>query len=50
MITMEPNAILATAPAPEPLRPTVSAALIIVVILASAPSLGLVAASMDTGK
>ncbi|KAJ5650265.1 uncharacterized protein N7484_003988 [Penicillium longicatenatum] len=50
MITVEPTAIPATAPAPEPLRPTVSAALIIVIILASAPSLGLVAASMDTGK
>ncbi|KGO65816.1 Peptidoglycan-binding Lysin subgroup [Penicillium italicum] len=48
MITVEPTAIPATAPAPEPLRPTVSAALIIVIILASAPSLGLVAASMDT--
>lgn len=50
MITVEPTAIPATAPAPEPLRPTVSAALIIVIILASDPNLGLVAASMDTGK
>lgn len=41
---------LGTDPAPAQLRPTVSAALIIVIILASAPILGLVAASMDTGK
>ena len=50
MITVEPTAIPATAPAPEPLRPTVSAALIIVIILASAPSLGLITASIDTDK
>lgn len=50
MITVEPTAIPATDPAPESLLPTVSAVLIIVIILASAPSLGLVAASMDTGK